>query len=262
MAVPGAVLDTEAVLGEDVRFAGADGDEIRGYLARPAQAGEHPGLIVIHEAFGLNDHIRDVARRFANIGYTALAPDLYSREGGVDAADREAVFAAMYAQHDERVIGDLEGAAHELLRRDDTTGAVGCIGFCSGGRQTLLFACNTDKLSAAVDCWGGFTLRASADAQTTPQRPVTVIDQLDRLSCPTLVVVGAEDGNPSPHDAERLAERARAAGVDLRVSVYEDAGHAFFADYRPTYREPAAHRLWDEITAFLGRHLRAGPARP
>jgi carboxymethylenebutenolidase len=257
MPVPGAVTDPSAVAGEEVRFAGAGGDEIGGYLARPTDDGDRPGVIVIHEAFGLNDHIRDVARRFAAVGHTALAPDLYSREGTPDTGDMRSVFEAMYAQPDERIVGDLEGAARTLGERDDATGAVGCVGFCSGGRQTLLFACNTERLSAAIDCWGGFTLRASADEETTPLRPVTVGDQLARLSCPALIVVGADDQNPTPQDGERLVELARAAGRDARLTVYEDAGHAFFADYRPNYREAPAHRLWDEMTAFFAQRLAA-----
>lgn len=257
MPVPGALADPSAVRAEQVRFPGAGGDEVDAFLARPVAAGEHPGVVVIHEAMGLNDHIRDVTRRFAGIGYGALAPDLYTREGTPPEGDRERMMAMLFAQPDERVVGDLRGALDYLHALDDTAGGVGCVGFCSGGRQTLLLACNTDRLAAAVDCWGGFARRATPDAETTSERPVPVIDQTERLACPLLLVAGAEDANPSPADVEAIAERARRSGEEVRVSVYDGAGHAFFADYRPTYRERPAHRLWEEMTAFFAEHLRS-----
>lgn len=256
MSVAGQVTDAERLETTEVEFSGHAGDTIEGYLARPAEAAaELPGLIVIHEAMGLNDHIRDVARRFANVGYTALAPDLYTREGEVPQDDFEKIKKVMHAMPDERIAGDLEGAAALLAGRSDADGQIGCVGFCSGGRQSLLLACNSSRLDAAIDCWGGNVLRASADEQTTPQRPVPVVDMLDRLSCPLLLVVGGEDSNPSPADAEILRQRLEAAGKQFDIEVYEGAGHAFFADYRPSYHEPSAFRLWDRMTGFLAEHL-------
>ena len=257
MAVPGALADPAAVVSEDVTFRGHEGITIGGHLARPAHGGGPRGsVLVLHEAMGLNAHIRDVADRFAGLGYTALAPDLYVREGIPPESDREALFATMLGQRDEQLVGDLQGAADHLGARAESNGRIGCVGFCSGGRQTLLFAANTSSLAAAADCWGGFTRRASADAETTEQRPVPPIDQLEGLHCPLLVVVGASDKNPSPEDGRAIVARAREAGKDARVSIYEDAGHAFFADYRPTYVEPAAYRLWDELKEFFAQHLR------
>lgn len=241
-AVPGALADPSAVHAEAVAFGGAEGAEVRAYLARPSgDERPWPALLVLHEAFGLNDHVRDLCRRFAATGLVALAPDLYTREGAPDASDIDAVIAAMRAVPDERVVGDLEGAAAWLRTRPEVGQRLGCIGFCSGGRQTLLFACNTHALDVAVDCWGG--------------RAVPLADQLDGLRCPLLLVVGAEDVSPSPEDARTIAERAAELGKDVRLSIYEDAGHAFLADYRPTYRPGPAHRLWDELTAYLGEHL-------
>jgi len=255
-AVPGQVADPSAVVGEDVELPGAEGDAVRGYLARPRGAGAAcAGIVVVHEAFGLNEHIRDVARRFANVGYHALAPDLYTREGAPPEGDREAVFTAIGALPDARAVADLQGAAAFLRELPGATGRIGSIGFCSGGRQTLLFACSDDAPNAAVDCWGGSILRAGPDAQTTPARPVPPIDLADRLACPVLLVAGAEDANPSPADVEAFARRARAAGHEATVQVYEGAGHAFFADYRPMYRPEAAARLWPELLAFLDAHL-------
>jgi dienelactone hydrolase len=111
--VPGAVLDPSAIAAEDLTYPGAGGTQVNGDLARAALAGGPlPGMIVIHEAGGLRDHIRDVTRRFANVGYVALGVDLYTREGGPPAAgDLQALMKRLFAMPDERVLGDLEAAA-------------------------------------------------------------------------------------------------------------------------------------------------------
>jgi carboxymethylenebutenolidase len=257
--VPGAVTDPARIAAEELTFVGAEGVQVNGYLARPAADGVHPAVIVIHEASGLIDHTRDVSNRFANIGYVALAVDLYTREGGPPPMDDpEAVMKRLFSMSDAIVLGDLEGAGGYLRGRDDVSGRVGCIGFCMGGRYTLLFACSSDRLDAAVDCWGGFIDKATPEERSTPERPVPPLELADRLHCPLLVAIGAEDHNPSPEIASQLLERARKSGQEVKVDVYEGAGHAFFADYRPTYRPQAAAKLWREIVPFFARHLRSG----
>ncbi len=257
--VPGALADPTRVSGEELTFAGFDGEHVDGYLARPADAASHPGMIVIHEAGGLNAHVRDVVNRFANIGYVALGVDLYTREGGPpDTSDPQATMARLFSLPDERVLGDLEGAADHLRGLDGVTGRIGCIGFCMGGRYALLLACASDRLNAAIDCWGGFVDRATPDERATPERPTPPLELAAQLSCPLLAAIGAEDHNPSPQIGEQLRERAAASGQEVKVDVYDDAGHAFFADYRPTYRPQAAAKLWREIVPFLQRHLQAG----
>ena len=254
--VPGAVGDPTRIVGEELTYPGAARAEINGYLARPADASIHPGIVVIHTAGGLEDHIRDVCNRLANIGYVALGADLYTREGGPPpAGDWEAIMKRLFAMSDETVLGDLEGAADHLRALPECSGKVGCIGFCMGGRYTLLMAVSSDRLDAAVDCWGGFIDRATPDERSVPTRPTPPLELAGELRCPLLVAVGAEDQNPSPEIGEQLRERAQASGQEVKVDVYEDAGHAFFADYRPTYRPAAAAKLWEQIVPFLARHL-------
>lgn len=257
--VPGAVTDPSGLEAEDLTFAGAMGTAINGYLARPREAGPHPAMIVIHEAGGLNEHIRDVCRRFANIGYVALGVDLYTREGGPPpAGDMEALMARLFSMHDSTVLGDLEGAAAHLLGRNDIDGRIGCIGFCMGGRYTLLFACARGQLSAAVDCWGGFIAMATPNERTTPERPHPPLELASKVCCPVYAAVGAEDQNPSPEIGERLREELQSSphAAECKVDVYEGASHAFFADYRPTYRPEPAHKLWENVVPFLDRHLK------
>jgi carboxymethylenebutenolidase len=255
--IPGAVADPSRVRGEAIEFKSGS-DTIKGYLAQPSQSGRYPGIIVIHEAFGLVEHIRDLARRFANIGYNALAPDLYTRKGGPsDPNDINTVFPVMFGKSDAEAVRDLEAAADHLRGLPGATGKVGVIGFCSGGRQTLLFACSSSKADAAVDCWGGFIHRATPDAETTAERPAPILNLVDRLHCPLFAVFGEEDQNPTVAQSEELKSRAQRAGKNVTTKVYKNAGHAFLADYRPSYREEPATELWGDAVAFFDRHLKS-----
>jgi carboxymethylenebutenolidase len=254
--IPGAVADPSRVRGENVELK-SGGDTITGYLARPSQPGNYPGIVVIHEAFGLVEHIRDIARRFGNIGYNALAPDLYARKGGPsDPNNIETVFPVMFGKSDAEAVQDLDAAAAHLRALPGATGKIGTIGFCSGGRQTLLFACWSNKVDAAVDCWGGFIDRATPDAAHTPERPAPVLNLVSQLHCPLFAVFGEEDQNPSVAQSEELKKRADAAAKDVTIKVYKGAGHAFLADYRPSYREGPAQELWGDAVAFFNRHLK------
>ena len=163
--------------------------------------------------------------------------------------------ARLFAMSDETVLGDLQGAADHLRSLDGVTEQIGCIGFCMGGRYTLLFACASDRLNAAVDCWGGFIDRATPDERSTPPRPTPPLEMAASLNCPLLAAIGAEDQNPSPELGAQLREQAGASGQDVKVDIYDGAGHAFFADYRPTYRPEPAAKLWSEVVPFLHKHL-------
>jgi carboxymethylenebutenolidase len=254
--IPGAVTDQSRVRGENIELKSGD-DTITGYLARPSQSGSYPGIVVIHEAFGLVEHIRDLARRFANIGYNALAPDLYARKGGPsDPNDINTVFPVMFGKRDVEAVQDLEAAAAHLRGLPGATGKIGAIGFCSGGRHTLLFACWSDKVNAAVDCWGGFIDRATPDAAHTPERPTPVLNFISQLHCPLFGVFGEEDQNPSVAQADELEKRASAANKDVTIKIYKNAGHAFLADYRPSYREGPAQELWGDAVAFFNQRLK------
>ncbi len=258
--VPGAVTDPTRVLGEDLTYPGSGGTDVNGYLAVPAEPSgpqRRPGIVVIHEAGGLGEHIRDVVNRFANIGYLALGVDLYTREGGPPPMDDlQALMKRLFAMSDATALGDLEGAADRLRAHPDCSGKIGCIGFCMGGRYTLLFACASDRLDAAVDCWGGFIDAATLEDRSTLARPTPPLELAGNLHCPLMAAVGAEDHNPSPQIAEQLRERAATSGKEVTVDVYEHAGHAFFADYRPSYRPEPAAKLWGQVVPFFDRHLR------
>jgi carboxymethylenebutenolidase len=254
--VPGVVTDPSRIKGGVIALQ-SGGTQVPAYLARPHQPGNYPGIVVIQEAFGLVDHICDLARRFANIGYNAVAPALYWRRGAPKDPDvMEQVFPVMFGLPDSEAVQDLEAAADYLNGMAGATGKVGAIGFCSGGRHTLLFACSSNKVNAAIDCWGGFIQRATPDAETTAARPKAPLDMVGQLHCPLFGVFGEEDQNPPVALEGELKKRAQAAGKDVTTKIYKNAGHAFLADYRPSYREAAAQELWGDAQSFFGKHLK------
>jgi carboxymethylenebutenolidase len=184
-------------------------------------------------------------------------PNLYHRVGGIkDIEDRTEVFGKAFGLDDRLIIQDVAAATAVLRGLPGASGKVGAIGFCAGGRQVLLVACSTDQLNAGIDCWGGGIHRASPTEDTTPLRPVKPIDLVQYLSCPLFVVIGATDQDPSPEIGQELWSRMQAHNKPGKLKVYPDAGHAFFADYRPAaYREAQAHELWNDALAFFEETL-------
>ncbi len=243
----------EGMLAETTMFPGDKGDIIGGYIARPLGSGIYPGVIVIHEVFGLVRHTKELVRKFAADGYIAIAPDLYYREGP---GDPEIISTAVRQKGgipDSRVISDLEGCVTALRSIATCNGKIGCIGHCSGGRQTLLFACNTKNLAAAVNCYGG---RVVTD-ELTPNQPKPVIDMVSKLSCPLLGLFGQSDANPSPEHVARLEQELKKHQKKYESKSYPpDTGHGFFADYRPSYRQESAVDGWQRIFDFFGRNLK------
>jgi carboxymethylenebutenolidase len=203
------------------------------------------------EAFGLNDHIKDVTRRFAEAGYLAIAPDMYTREGSPDERNMDAVIQTMLSVPDAQAIADLDGAAAYLRSQPDCNGKVGAIGFCSGGRYTLMFGCKGANVNACVDSAGGFIIQD----EHTEQRPVSPIEMIPTLQCPLLALFGEEDPNPSPEHAARLQEELDKHGKTYELVMYRNAGHAFFADYRPSYRAAPAQDMWHRTLQFYAQHL-------
>ena len=204
---PGVVTDPSRIKGGVVSLQ-SGGDSIAAYVATPNQPGNYPGIVVIQEAFGLVDHICDLARRFANIGYNACAPALYWRRGAPKNPDNmDDVRPVMFGLPDSEAVQDLEAAADYLRALPGATGKIGAIGFCSGGRHTLLFAVSSSKVDAAIDCWGGFIDRANPDEQTNAARPKAPLDMVGQLHCPLFGVFGAEDQNPPVELEAELKKR-------------------------------------------------------
>ncbi len=238
---------------ETVVVDGHGGDGIEAYLARPAGEASRGGVVVIHHMPGYDRATKEIVRRFAELGYDALCPNLYWREApGAAPDDAAATARAKGGVPDERLIGDVGGAAAYLRSLSSSNGKVGVIGYCSGGRQSVLAACSLD-LDAAVDCYGAFVVGTPPEG--FPLQVKNLVEQLPRLRAPLLGLFGKEDSYPSPEQVAELDAILTANNLPHEFHSYDDAGHAFFAVDRPSYRVAAANDGWERITLFFDTYL-------
>ncbi len=240
VASPAAAAEPAAeVATERVVYAGEGEGEVRGFLARPAGAEGAPGMIVIHEWWGLNENIESMARQLAGEGYLALAVDLY---GGQVAADRDGARALMTAAMDDRA--RLEENLRQAYRYLEEQGAakVGSIGWCFGGGWSLETALLLPgELDAAVVYYG---------------RVVTDRERLAALTTPVLGHFGSEDGGIPIDGVREFESLLQELGKDARIHVYDGADHAFANPSGTRYHAEAAEQAWARTLAFLEETLK------
>ncbi len=200
---------------ETIRVTGHGGDEIEAYLARPSEDGKRGGVVVIHHMPGYDRATKEFVRRFAEQGYDAVMPNLYWREAP-DASPDDAAAAARAegGVPDDRLVGDVAGAADYLRALPSSNGKVAVIGYCSGGRQSVLAACNLD-LDAAVDCYGAFV--TGEPPEGFPLQVTNLVDQLPNLRAPLLGLFGNDDQYPTPEQVDELDRDPDRAGQAARV---------------------------------------------
>src|SRR2546429_3572020 len=241
----------DAMTAETITLTGHDDDLIEAYLARPLGPGPYGGVVVIHHLPGYDESHKEVTSKFAFHGYAAILPNLYSRDApGTSPDDAAAAVRAAGGVPDERLIGDVDGAAETLRSLTSSNGRVGVIGYCSGGRQAFLAAC-TLELDAAVDCYGAFVVGTPPEGVPLKVGPIAHL--APQLSCPLLGLFGAEDSYPSPDHVAELEKILKENGKPNELHTYQDAGHAFFAVNRPNYRPEAAVDGWARILRWFGR---------
>src|ERR1700722_275865 len=195
---------SDSMTAETILISGHGGDEIEAYLARPTEEGPRGGVIVIHHLPGYDRGTKEITRRFAELGYDAICPNLYWREApGAAPDDAAATARAQGGVPDERLVGDVGGAAEWLRALPTSNGKVGVIGYCSGGRQSVLAACNL-PLDAAVDCYGAFVVGTPPEG--FPLKVTNLEDQLPGLRCPLLGLFGNDDQYPTPEQVDQLEE--------------------------------------------------------
>jgi carboxymethylenebutenolidase len=223
--------------GARVEYPGARGETLEGYLARSQDGRTRPGVIVIQEWWGLNDHIRDVTRRFAREGFVALAPDLYH---GVVVSEPDEARKQVMELDMANAVGEIRQAIDFLQSRDDVAGPrVGLVGFCMGGRLVLQTARIEPDLGAAASFYG-----TPLNAQEAAE-----------VKAPILGLYGTLDAS-NPLDKVRAMEKAlNAAGIENQIQIYEGAPHAFFNDTRDSYRPEAAADAWQRTLAWFRSHL-------
>ncbi len=232
----------------EITYKSGDAD-IKAFYVEP-NIKPKAAIIIIHEIWGLNAHIRDVARRFARQGYVTLAPDLYTREGApnLDINDRAAMMKFIADLSDGRVVGDLEAGITYLNGQGMTR--VGSMGFCMGGLYSYLLATKSENLNAAVTFYGRI-----AYAEKTANKPDSPVDLAGELKCPLLSNFGETDASIPMSYVENLRAGLAGSTQPWKVNVYPGAGHAFFNDTRPSFNAGAAADAGTEALRFFKKYL-------
>jgi len=242
---------TEGLVAGEVKVP-AQGGEMPAYRAMPASGSKFPLILVVQEIFGVHEHIRDVCRRLASLGYYAIAPELYARQGDASkVADIDTLMSTIVKKvPDVQVMSDLDAAiAYAKSTGSADTSRVGITGFCWGGRIVLMYAAHNLQLKAAV-AWYGPTAR--------PYHPgdKTAIEVAGHVKAATLGLYGGADQGIPADTVEKEFAAIRAGGNrNAQFHIYPDTPHAFFADYRPSYRKAAAEDGWQRAVAWFGQYL-------
>ncbi len=225
--------------------------DLPAYAARPRGGARVPAVIVAQEIFGVHEHIRDVCRRLAKLGYLAVAPELFVRQGDPSAfSDIPTLMQTIVAKvPDEQVMADLDAAADWVAKSaGGDANRLGMTGFCWGGRITWLYAAHNPTLKAGVAWYGRL------EGQTSPNTPRHPLELASALKAPVLGLYGGADQGIPPDSVERMRAALKAAGGRSEIVVYDGAPHAFHADYRPSYREQPAKDGWARMLAWFKGH--------
>jgi carboxymethylenebutenolidase len=241
--------DAKGLVAGAVKIPVKDG-EIPAYRAMPATGKNFPIVLVIQEIFGVHEHIQDVCRRFAKLGYVAIAPELFVRQGDVSKLSSVDEIRQVVAKvPDAQVLSDLDATTEWAVKSaQGNAGKLGITGFCWGGRITWLYSAHNPKVKAGVAWYG----RLVGDAtELTPKHPV---DIASTLKVPILGLYGGQDTGIPLDTVEQMRSRLASSSSKSEIIVYPDAPHAFFADYRPSYREKEAKDGWQRLQAWFKRH--------
>ena len=215
---------------------------MKAFVAAPQASGKQPAVIVVQEWWGLTDHIKDIARRYAAEGYVAIAPDLYSRFGHVLTTDAGEAGKLMNTLKQEDGLVDLTATVAYLKSVPEVDATrIGVTGFCMGGSYALMLPCVSSEIKAAVPFYGQVP---------NPDTPI------QKLACPVLYLYGEDDGWITKVDVQRLVAALKKYNKTGEIKTYPGAPHAFFRDTDPTvYRPEAAQDAWARTKAFFKQHL-------
>ncbi|MEH2381929.1 MAG: dienelactone hydrolase family protein [Nostoc sp.] len=224
--------------------------EIPAYRAAPASGENFPIVLVIQEIFGVHEHIQDITRRFAQLGYLAIAPELFIRQGDVSKLSSIDEIRPIVAKvPDAQVLSDLDATVHWAVKSaKGNADKLAITGFCWGGRITWLYAAHNPKVKAGV-AWYGRLVGDATELQ--PQNP---IDIASKVTVPILGLYGGKDTGIPINTVEQMRDRLKESSSKSEIIVYPDAPHAFFADYRPSYREKEAKEGWKRLLAWFKQH--------
>jgi carboxymethylenebutenolidase len=240
--------DTSGLTAGEVKVPVADGP-MPAYRAMPATGGPFPTVLVVQEIFGVHEHIKDVCRRFAKLGYYAVAPELFARAADVTKlTTMEEGRAAAAKTPDQQVMTDLDATAAFAKTEKGDTARLGITGFCYGGRVVWLYSAYSPQLKAGVAWYGRLT------GPTNDLQPKHPLDLVDSLKAPVLGLYGGADQGIPNADVEKMQAALKAAKKPSEIVLYDGMPHGFHADYRPSYREGAAKDGWQRLRTWFQQH--------
>jgi carboxymethylenebutenolidase len=241
--------DTTGLTAGEVKIP-AEGGEIPAYRAMPAKGKAFPVALVVQEIFGVHEHIKDICRRFAKLGYLAVAPEMYARQGDVSNISniQEIIQKVVSKVPDAQVMADLDAAVAWAAKNGGDTSRMGVTGFCWGGRIVWMYAAHNPRLKAGVAWYGRLVGQPN---EMTPKNPVDVAAD---LKAPVLGLYGEADQGIPLDTVEKMRQAIQAAKKPSEIVVYPKAPHGFHADYRPSYRKDDADDGWKRLQAWFRKH--------
>jgi len=242
--------DTKGLEAGEVKIPVSDG-EIPAYRAMPATGGPFPVVLVVQEIFGVHEHIKDVCRRLAKLGYLAVAPELYARQGDVSKLTdfNEIISKVVSKVPDKQVLDDLDAAvAWAKKSGQGNTDKLAVTGFCWGGRIVWLYAAHNANLKAGV-AWYGRLVSPADDLH--PKHP---LDLAASLKAPVLGLYGGADSGIPNDTVEKMQAALKEAKQPSEIVLYPDTPHGFHADYRPSYRAKEAADGWKRLIEWFKKH--------
>jgi carboxymethylenebutenolidase len=242
--------DSNGLVAGEVSIPVNDG-VIPGYRAMPDQGGDFPVILVIQEIFGVHEHIKDVCRRFAKLGYLAIAPELFARQGDVSMmTDIGEILSKVVSKvPDEQVFSDLDATvAYAKASGKGDLNKLGTVGFCWGGRTVWLYAAHSPMIKTGVAFYG---LLSGMKSEIKAQDP---IDIATTLKSPVLGLYASLDTYIKPEIIEQMQAGLEKSGSGSEIVVFPNVSHGFHADYRPTYNKTAAEYSWKLTQDWLHSH--------
>jgi carboxymethylenebutenolidase len=242
--------ETKGMTAGEVKIPVADG-EIPAYRAMPDSGGPFPVVLVVQEIFGVHEHIKDICRRLAKIGYLAVAPEMYARQGDVSKLTdiQEIIGKVVSKVPDKQVMDDLDAAvAWAKKSGKGNIDKLSVTGFCWGGRIVWLYAAHNPNLKAGVAWYGRLTSPAD---ELHPKHP---LDLAASLKAPVLGLYGGADTGIPNDTVEKMQAALKEAKQPSEIVLYPDMPHGFHADYRPTYREQAAKDGWKRLVEWFKKY--------
>ncbi len=246
--------DANGLISGEVKIPVADG-EIPAYRAMPdTKNKKFPVVLVVHEIFGVHEWIQDVCRRFAKLGYMAIAPSLYTRQGDVSQIKekRDIVGKVVSKVPDAQVMSDLDATVNYAKKNSGDTKKLSITGFCWGGRIVWLYAAHNKNLDAGAAWYGGVV--ASASRPKNPLQPTMPLDVAKDLRVPVLGLYGGLDTGIPQDTVQQMQDQLKKGKSKSEIVVYPNADHGFLADYRPQYNKESAEDAWKKMLEWFKKN--------